>query len=126
MTASTKSIVQIKSKRELKKETTFETRYFISSLSVDAKTMLANVRSHWAIENSLHWVLDMTFNDDQSRIRKENAPQIMTILRHIAVNALQSYKATLPKSDKISIRWLRKMCAWDYPTCEKVLSRVFS
>jgi predicted transposase YbfD/YdcC len=123
---SIQSIVQIKSTREMKNKKTVEERYYISSLSVGASTMLHNVRSHWAIENSLHWVLDMTFGDDQSRIRKDNAPQIIAILRHIAANALQSYKATLPKSDKISIRGLRKLCAWDYSVCEKVLSRVFS
>lgn len=121
-----KSIIQIKSTREMKNTRSTEVRYYISSLVTDAQEMLKNIRSHWAIENSLHWVLDMTFHDDASRIRKDNAPQIMAILRHLVLNALQLYRASLPKSEKISIKGLRKMCAWDPSLTEKVVSRLFS
>lgn len=57
-----------------------------------AEKILRAIRSHGAIENSLHWVLDMSFNEDYSRIRKENAPHVMAILRHIALNLLQTAK----------------------------------
>lgn len=105
---SIKSIACIESRREIKNKTTSETRYYISSLDDGAERILASIRSHWAIENSLHWVLDMSFGEDQSRIRKENAPQVMAIIRHIALNLLQ-----LAKTQRQSIKRLRKMAGWD-------------
>lgn len=68
-----KSIIEIKSTRDIKDKITTETRYYISSMDVSAEKILKAIRSHWAIENSLHWILDMSFNEDYSRIRKENA-----------------------------------------------------
>lgn len=68
------SIVAIDSQRFIGDATTQETRYFVSSSQVPAGRMLAALRSHWGIENRLHWVLDMSFGEDQSRIRKDNAP----------------------------------------------------
>jgi predicted transposase YbfD/YdcC len=87
-----RSVIRIESTRKIGKKMTQETRYYVSSCTDAAKTALEKVRSHWAIENSLHWVLDMSFGDDQSRIRKKNAPQIMAIIRHIALNLLQITK----------------------------------
>ncbi len=58
----------------------------ISSLNLDAKKFGDSVRSHWGIENSLHWILDVALNEDDCRIRKDNAPQNFAVLRHIAVN----------------------------------------
>ena len=65
-----------------------ETRYFISSLAGSAQDMIKAVRGHWGIENGLHWVLDMTFREDDSRVRKDHAPENFAILRHIALNRL--------------------------------------
>lgn len=59
------------------------TRYYISSLTGDAQRVLAAVRSHWEIENELHWSLDVTFHEDLSRIRKDDGPQNFAVLRHI-------------------------------------------
>lgn len=76
-------LIRIHSTREIKGKVTHETRHYISSANLSS---LSIIRSHWAIENSLHGVLDMSFGEDQSRIRKENAPQNMAIIRHMALN----------------------------------------
>ena len=103
-----RSIVQINATRETKGKITSESRHFISSLEVIPEEMLRTIRFHWAIENSLHWILDMSFNEDYLRIRKGNAPEIMAIIRHMALNLLQS---GCEKGQ--SIKELRKLCAWD-------------
>jgi predicted transposase YbfD/YdcC len=66
-------MAMIVSERRLWNKTTYEVRYYISSLTSDAKILGQSVRSHWGVENSLHWVLDVTFAEDKSRIRKEYA-----------------------------------------------------
>jgi hypothetical protein len=85
--------------------------------------MLKKVRSHWAIENNLHWTLDMSFGEDQSRIRKQNAPQIMAIIRHMALNMLQAKKQEMPRQ---SIKRLRKMAGWDHSMRPSILGKAFS
>lgn len=72
-----------------------EQRYFINSFKADAKVFAAAVRGHWGIENRLHWCLDVTFREDESRIRKGNAPAIMTTLRHICLNLFQKQVSKL-------------------------------
>ncbi|MEK6734821.1 MAG: ISAs1 family transposase [Pseudomonadota bacterium] len=118
-----KSIIEIKSIREIKGKITKETRYYISSLNISADKILESIRSHWAIENSLHWVLDMSFNEDYSRIRKENAPHVMAILRHIAINLLQNAKKNQDSFKRKSIAGLRRMCGWDEKTLDLVISQ---
>ncbi|QFS50644.1 ISAs1 family transposase [Nostoc sphaeroides] len=86
------SVGMVESIRLLDGKTTVETRYFISSLESDAKQFGNSIRSHWAVENSLHWVLDVALKEDNCRIRKDNAPQNFAILRHIAVNLLTQEK----------------------------------
>jgi predicted transposase YbfD/YdcC len=68
------------------------TRYYISSLVSDAERILLIVRKHWAIENELHWVLDVALNEDRSRVRKDQAPENLAVLRHIALNLLKQEK----------------------------------
>ena len=87
-----KSIIMVRSTREIKDKITTEDRYYISSLTLPPDRVLKAIRDHWAIENTLHWVLDMSFNEDYSRIRKENAPHVMAIFRHVASNLLQAAK----------------------------------
>jgi len=113
-----KSIIKIDSIREMDSKTTTETRYYISSLDAAPEVVLKAIRSHWSIENSLHWVLDMSFNEDYSRIRKGNAPQAMAIMRHIALNLLIQYKP-----ERQSIKGLRKMCSWDDALLDQIITQ---
>lgn len=120
--SSINSLIRIDSTRETKDKTTCETRYYISFLHETPQKILATIRSHWAIENNLHCVLDMSFGEDQSRIRKENAPQVMAIIRHMALNLLQ---LTKDKMKRQSIKRLRKMAGWDDNILSSILSQNF-
>ena len=118
---SINSIIKIKTIREFKDKAKNikEIRYFVSSLKdPKAKSILDIIRKHWGIENSLHWVLDMSFNEDYSRIRKGNAPEVMAIIRHFTLNLLQQVK-----SKRQSIAALRKICAWDQNTLNQLLAK---
>lgn len=118
--AGLKSIVCIESEREIKGKKTKETRYFITSLEMDAKKILGAVRRHWAIENSVHWVLDMTFGEDQSKIRKENAPANMAVIRHFALNFLNNAKGAF--NTRTSIRRIRRMAGWQDGVLDMILA----
>lgn len=77
-----------------------DTKFYISSLAPCAKKILTAARKHWGIENSLHWVLDMTFREDESRIRAESSPENLAIIRHIALNIVKldtSLKASVKR-----------------------------
>jgi predicted transposase YbfD/YdcC len=93
------SMVKITSERQMNGKTTSETRYYITSLAADAKKLLKAARSHWGVENSLHWVLDVAMGEDNSRIRKDYAPENMAVLRRIAVNLLKQ-ETTLKRGIK--------------------------
>jgi predicted transposase YbfD/YdcC len=98
-----------------------EDRYFLSSLSGQAKQLLWAVRSHWSVENNLHWVLDIAFREDDSRVRKDNGPQNFTVLRHIALNLLKQ-----EKTSKRSIKGKRLHAAWNTDYLELVLAGLAS
>ncbi len=117
------SIAMIESTRTIKDKTTTETRFFIASLPQNAKLVSSAVRSHWGIENSLHWILDMTFREDESRIREGNSAENMAIIRHTALNMLQNVKKK--ESKNISIKGLRKKAGWGNNTLSKILLSTF-
>ena len=103
-----KSIVMVESVREIiGGKTERETRFYISSLSADAERQGEAIRSHWGVENSHHWVMDMVFRDDECRIRKDNAPANFATIKHIASNLMRR------AAGKKSMRVKRRLAAWD-------------
>lgn len=114
-----KTLVELISKRETKGKSTQESRYYISSLDKNAVKIGTAIRSHWSIENSLHWILDISFRDDDSRIRRGNAPENIAIVKHMALNILQKAKG---KRD--SIKQLRKAAGWDNNQLLTILSHI--
>ena len=102
-----KGVVIVESRRETNGKIEQETRYYITSLLMLAALVGPIVRSHWAIENSLHWVLDMVFRDDECRVRTNNAAANFTTLKHMALNLLRR------PASKQSIRGRRKAASWD-------------
>lgn len=128
------SIVRVQSKTELKDRCRFETRYYISSAKLTAEAAAAAVRGHWAIENSLHWVLDVVFEEDQSRLRKGHGAKNMAVVRHFAINLVRQAdeaerprtglrrKTAKPKAPTKSIRMRRKLAGWDLDFLQAVLA----
>lgn len=102
-----KSVVMVESEREADGKVETETRFYITSLALLANALGPMIRSHWMIENGLHWVLDMVFRDDDCRVRTDNAPFNLAIVKHIALNVLRTGKT------KDSLRMRRKVAAWD-------------
>jgi predicted transposase YbfD/YdcC len=102
-----KGIVMVESLREIDGKIERETRFYITSLLLLAAQLGPIVRSHWAVENSLHWVMDMIFRDDECRVRTDHAPANFTTIKHIALNLLRNAKG------KDSLRLRRKVAAWD-------------
>ena len=111
-----RTIVKVVAERRVNGETSRQDRYFISSLDSDARRMLRAVRSHWGIENSLHWVLDIAFDEDHQRVRKDNGPANFAVLRHIALNLLKQDKTV-----KVGIKAKRLKAGWDEPYLLKIL-----
>jgi len=101
------SIVMLEYVAEMGSKTRRETRFYISSLTVEAELMAAHIRDHWGVENGLHWVMDMVFRDDECRIRKDGAPANFAVIKHMASNILRSSKS------KQSMRQKRHAAGWD-------------
>jgi len=101
------TIAMVESRIERGDKIETERRSYISSRVLAADAFADAVRSHWAIENNLHWTLDMTFNEDQSRLRVGHGAKNMAIVRHFALNLVRQ------ANDKRSIKRRRKRASWD-------------
>ena len=111
-----KSIVEVESIRKVKNKTSNEKRYYLSSLEANAEEIANTVRGHWSIENSLHWSLDVTFREDESRIRKGYSQENFVVLRHIALCLLKR-----EKSSRRGIKGKRLKAGWSNDYLLKVL-----
>ena len=99
----------VESVRLIKGVETIERRCYISSLSADANLFARAVHGHWSIENSLHWSLDVSFGEDQCRVRVGNAAENFAILRHLALNILKA-----ETTQKVGIKAKQKSAGWDH------------
>lgn len=115
--AGIKTIGSIYRSREIDGKLEESQEFFITSLPCQVRAISRHLRSHWSIENSLHHVLDVTFTEDASRIRKGNGPEITSVFRRLALNILQR-DTTL----KASIRGKRKLCGWNETAFEKLIA----
>jgi predicted transposase YbfD/YdcC len=110
------TVVRVRRTRHLWNKTTTEVHFYLSSLAPDAGRHAQVIRSHWSVENSLHWVLDVTFNEDASRIRQGYASQNMALLRRLCVSLLKR------EPSKISLAMKRYTAALDNDFLLKILS----
>lgn len=102
------TIGMVESERTVDGKKTQETRYYISSLPNNAESLARAVRGHWGVENNLHWVLDVVFKEDESRIRLGHAQENLAVVRRIALNLLKQ-----EKTKKGSLKGRRKCAGWD-------------
>lgn len=115
-----KQVIKLESIREFKnsdKTTEKATRYYISSLYEQPEQYQKHIRSHWGVENKLHWVLDVGFSEDASRKRAENAAQNYSIILKIALNLLKNDKTT-----KQGIAGKRLKAAWNHQYLKKLFN----
>ena len=115
--AHLRSITMVEALRTCDGETSREVRYYLSSLAPDAQCLAESIRTHWSIENSLHWVLDVAFREDESRIRSGHAPKNFTLLRHLALSALNQETTA-----KVGVENKRLRAGWDNDYLLKVLA----
>jgi predicted transposase YbfD/YdcC len=111
-----RSVVMVESERMTEEKTSVERRYYMSSLAADAQAIGEKIRGHWSIENELHWVLDMAFNEDRSRIRRGKGPDNFALLRKIALGLLKH-----EKTSRWGLLGKRKRAGWDEQYLLKVL-----
>ena len=104
-----KTIIKIESKRVLKNKTTSETRYYISSIDNNAEYFNHTVRSHWGIENSYHWVLDVQMGEDADRKRKNNSAENFAIIRRVALAMLQNKQLR-----RLGVKNKQLVAGWDH------------
>lgn len=111
-----RSIAMVKATRIIGDQESQERRYYVSSLAPHAELLSKAVRAHWGVENSVHWVLDMVFREDESRMRTGNSPENFGILRRIALNLVRR-----DINSKKSLKGRRKICGWNNQYLEDLL-----
>jgi predicted transposase YbfD/YdcC len=111
------TVVRIDSQRQINQQHSQESRYYISSLGGQPKLLNSAVRTHWTIENQLHWLLDVAFREDDSRVHRGHAPENLAVLRHMALNLLKQ-----ERTSKLSIHNKRLRAAWDTDYLLQLLS----
>ena len=117
--ANLQSIAMVRRQRQEGERSSDETHYYISSLPVEvgAQAIAKAIRSHWAVENSLHWSLDVSFKEDASKVRKDHGPANMACMRRLALTQLKRETSL----QKASIQTKRHRAGWDTDYMEKVL-----
>jgi predicted transposase YbfD/YdcC len=115
--ANLHSLGMVESRREQGEKVEIERRYYLVSLPADGVRFSNAVRQHWGVENQLHWVLDVSFAEDASRIRKDKGAQTFSVLRHIALNLLRR-----ESQHKRGIKARRKRAGWDRDYLLQVLT----
>lgn len=111
-----KTLVCIKSSRTHKGKTTQEIRYYITNLESDAQRLAQIIRSHWCVENNLHWHLDVSFGEDLCKVRKDHAAENFSLIKKIALNLLKS-----DTSEKLGVPNKRKLAGWSPEYLLKIL-----
>jgi len=112
-----KTIGMVESQRTVNGQPTVDYRYYVSSIEANAETLAGTVRNHWGIENKLHWQLDMSFREDESRMRKGHSAENFSLMRHVALNLLKN-----EKTSKVGIKNKRLRAGWDEKYLAKVLT----
>jgi predicted transposase YbfD/YdcC len=110
-----RSVLRVECERQSNTGVSREVRYFISSLPLNPEKALSAIRQHWFVENQHHWVLDVTFGEDESRIRRGDAPENMAVLRRLALNICKRYANGDSNPKKL------KKAAWDDLFREKMI-----
>ncbi len=118
--ANLNTVMKIQLVRNVGKQRSLEQRYYISSSTADARHLLKAKRTHWQIENSLHWCLDIAFREDDSRLRKDHGAENFAILRHIALNLLKQEKTC-----KLGVHNKRLKAAWNQDYLLTLIAKLF-
>ena len=107
----------VESHRTIKEETSIDYRYYIGSIENNAELFAQSVRKHWGVENGLHWRLDMSFREDESRMRNGHSAENFAVMRHVALNLLKK-----DKSVKLGVKNKRLRAGWDEYYLVKLLT----
>lgn len=118
-----KTIIMIESIREVADKVSTERRFYIASIAPEAERINQSIRDHWSVENQLHWVMDVTMGEDDSRVRKDHAPENMSIIKHITLNMIRNAKAKKYKHS--SLKGIRKTAGWDNTALDFIMRQNF-